>query len=553
MSDRIAMSSGISLPPLPSMPPITTDTATSNGLLSSNRIQLALMIGTPLVLGTGLCVYYYYHNRDNKRTNSKKIADNETDSADPFKRAMHLKTLGNKHFKDLKYTEAIDCYTKAINECPTDKMEDLSTFYQNRAASYEMLKKYREVVDDCDKAIQLNNRYVKALVRRAKALESLGDTTSALFNITAVCILEQFQNQTNLLTTDRLLREQSKVKAKALFKSRTPRLPSEHFISHYFMSYSNDPILKSCDPKDIVNHLETLRQKQTQSYQTLQEFLLLNGTIEILKGNIESGEKELEKVIALSDCGTDVKVNALIKLGTIKVQEIGREDSFNTALECFDRAVKLDEKNPDIYLHRAQIYLLSERVEEAYKDLELCCQLNDKFASAFAQKLYVQFRCGIRYNDESTVNKALKGFESAIKRFNESSELFSLYAQALMERGDFTKAEEYFTKAIEKDPLDGNLYVHKGILYLNSSNDVDKAVKLLEEAKDADPSCQFAYEMLGSIQVQKGFLADGIDHFDKALDLAQTELDCAHLYSLRDAAEAQEKATKMLGIELPTV
>ena len=68
-----------------------------------------------------------------------------------------------------------------------------------------------------------------------------------------------------------------------------------------------------------------------------------------------------------------------------------------------------------------------------------------------------------------------------------------------------------------------------------------------------DPNCQFAYEMLGSIQVQKGFLADGIRHFDRALDLAQTELDCAHLYSLRDAAEAQEKATKLLGIELPNV
>ena len=68
-----------------------------------------------------------------------------------------------------------------------------------------------------------------------------------------------------------------------------------------------------------------------------------------------------------------------------------------------------------------------------------------------------------------------------------------------------------------------------------------------------DPNCQFAYEMLGSIQVQKGALEDGINQFDKALELAQTELDCAHLFSLRDAAEAQQMATKLLGIELPKV
>ncbi|CAG2111112.1 unnamed protein product [Medioppia subpectinata] len=422
-----SMSSGASLPPLPPMPAIAGDGIESNGLLSP-RVQLALIIGAPVVLGTGLCLYYYYyrHKPDDKgsdrkgnSTKPKTIANNEPNLEDPLQRAIHVKNLGNKFFKDMKYREAIDCYTKAIRECPTNKEEELATFYQNRAACHEMLKMYEEVIDDCDKAVEHNKRYIKALVRRAKAYESLGDMSSALFNITAVCILEQFGNQPNLLMTDRLLREQSKLKAKALFRTRSPRLPSEHFIAHYFMSYSNDPILKSCEPKDIINHLETLRLKQNESNKSLQEFLLLNGTLEILKGNIESGEKELEKLINLDDCEIDIKVNALIKLGTIKVQEIGREDSFNLALECFERAIKLNDKNPDIYLHRAQIYLLSERVEDAYKDLELCCQLNDTFASAFAQKLYVQFRCGVRYNDDSTTNKALKGFETAIKKFSE--------------------------------------------------------------------------------------------------------------------------------------
>jgi import receptor subunit TOM70 len=268
---------------------------------------------------------------------------------------MNFKSKGNKCFRDLKYDEAIDCYSNAINDCPKDKTEELSTFYQNRAASYEMLRKYEEVIEDCNQAIDLNKRYVKALVRRAKAQEAIGNTSSALFDITAVCILEQFQNQTNLMMTDRLLREQSKVKAKALFKSRTPRLPSEHFISHYFMSYSKDPILKNCEPKDIVQHLEELKQKQEGSDQPLPEYLLLRGTIEILKGNIENGEKDLEELIKLNNCDLDIKVNSLIKLGTIKVQDIGREDSFTTALKCFDEAINLDANNPDIYLHRAQV------------------------------------------------------------------------------------------------------------------------------------------------------------------------------------------------------
>jgi hypothetical protein len=109
------------------------------------------------------------------------------------------------------------------------------------------------------------------------ALETKDDTSGALFDITAVCILEQFQNQANLLMTDRLLRQQSKLKAKELFKTRTPRLPSQHFISHYFMSYSKDPILKNCDSTQVVNYWENLKQKQEQSEEVLPEFLLLNG------------------------------------------------------------------------------------------------------------------------------------------------------------------------------------------------------------------------------------------------------------------------------------
>lgn len=121
-----------------------------------------------------------------------------------------------------------------------------------------------------------------------------------------------------------------------------------------------------------------------------------------------------------------------------------------------------------------------------------------------------------------------------------------------MECQQFEKADEFFVKAIKCDPFDGNLYVHRGILRLQSENDSEKAIKLLEKALEIDDKCQFAYEMLGSLEVQRGKLRRGIDCFEKALKNAQTELDCAHLYSLRDAAEAQLMAATNLGIELPT-
>ena len=52
---------------------------------------------------------------------------------------MAAKNKGNKYFTGGRYELAIKCYTQAIEVCPEGKKDELSTFYQNRAAAYEQL------------------------------------------------------------------------------------------------------------------------------------------------------------------------------------------------------------------------------------------------------------------------------------------------------------------------------------------------------------------------------------------------------------------------------
>lgn len=138
-----------------------------------------------------------------------------------------------------KFDEAIAQYNLAIEVCPKDKIDELATFYQNRAAAYEKLvtthkylsththiqfsfrnshdtiisvqKKFSAVRADCSKALELKPRYVKALIRRARAMESCNELETALEDITAACILEQFGNQTTLYTADRVLKQLGKL------------------------------------------------------------------------------------------------------------------------------------------------------------------------------------------------------------------------------------------------------------------------------------------------------------------------------------------------------
>ncbi|KAJ4719335.1 RNA polymerase II-associated 3 [Melia azedarach] len=78
------------------------------------------------------------------------------------------KELGNEYFKQKKFKEAIDCYSRSIALSPT------AVAYANRAMAYLKLKRFQEAEDDCTEALNLDDRYIKAYSRRATARKELG-------------------------------------------------------------------------------------------------------------------------------------------------------------------------------------------------------------------------------------------------------------------------------------------------------------------------------------------------------------------------------------------
>ncbi|XP_024456783.1 uncharacterized protein LOC18098586 isoform X4 [Populus trichocarpa] len=78
------------------------------------------------------------------------------------------KELGNEYFKQKKFNEAIECYSRSIALSPT------AVAYANRAMAYLKIKRFREAEDDCTEALNLDDRYIKAYSRRATARKELG-------------------------------------------------------------------------------------------------------------------------------------------------------------------------------------------------------------------------------------------------------------------------------------------------------------------------------------------------------------------------------------------
>ncbi|GAB1600448.1 small glutamine-rich tetratricopeptide repeat-containing protein beta-like isoform X1 [Argonauta hians] len=105
----------------------------------------------------------------NSHTNSEKtdtFAANTLHEPTPEDRAEaeQLKNKGNDFMKAEKFSEALECYTKAI------KLDNKNAvYYCNRAAAYSKLTKHTSAIQDCNSALAIDPSYSKAYGRMGMA------------------------------------------------------------------------------------------------------------------------------------------------------------------------------------------------------------------------------------------------------------------------------------------------------------------------------------------------------------------------------------------------
>lgn len=98
--------------------------------------------------------------------------------------AVSEKDQGNDYFKQKKFNEAIDCYSRSIALSPT------AVAYANRAMAYLKIRRYKEAESDCTEALNLDDRYIKAYSRRATARKELRKLRDSLEDVEFALRLE---------------------------------------------------------------------------------------------------------------------------------------------------------------------------------------------------------------------------------------------------------------------------------------------------------------------------------------------------------------------------
>ncbi|XP_057415165.1 protein CLMP1 [Lotus japonicus] len=115
----------------------------------------------------------------------------ELDSSIFLKKAHELKEEGNKRYENKDYAAALEQYDNALRLIPKTH-PDRAVFHSNKAACLMQVKPidYEAVIAECTMALQVQPRFVRALLRRARAFEAVGSYEQAVQDVQLLLVAD---------------------------------------------------------------------------------------------------------------------------------------------------------------------------------------------------------------------------------------------------------------------------------------------------------------------------------------------------------------------------
>ena len=129
------------------------------------------------------------------------------------------------------------------------------------------------------------------------------------------------------------------------------------------------------------------------------------------------------------------------------------------ALELFKSVLEVIPEHVDARRNLAKVYLGLGKTDQAKKQLDICIQINPKDCWSYIMlgNIYAQH--------ERNLNVAEFYYECGLEQCPEDGMLINNYANLMMEKGNFSKAEQLFKKALNLRPVHPHSYFGLALLY----------------------------------------------------------------------------------------
>ena len=222
------------------------------------------------------------------------------------------------------------------------------------------------------------------------------------------------------------------------------------------------------------------------------------------------------------------------------------------AVEFFDMALGLDPTTTDALLHRANLRLLQQNVEDAKADLLKCLE-------ARPDHLLARLRLATLHMALNDIEGTKEQLAKAERLAPNSSEVHSYRGEMHFAQGELEEAKLEFEKAIECEPSNPTPYVNVALVIMNTPPamggppDAAGAIQMLETAIEVDPQMHSAYMHLGQLKLAMAtdlsVARTVLELYDQALEHCRTPDEMRDICGVRLLTQAQVDAAAMLKME----
>lgn len=367
-----------------------------------------------------------------------------------------IKDDGNKLFKEKKYNEALEKYSRAISMRPT-----YPVFYGNRSACYMMLSQFPQALQDAKYSVQLDDKFLKGYSRILKCSIAIGDLVSARqaaekykeIDPKSTTILEEVSTLAKLTTQQDAFEKAFELKdyRKSLFcldkvleiatHSRRTKLLRAECLA-YLGRYS--------EAQEVAN--EILRSENLNA-----DAVYVRGLCLYYEDNIEKAFTHFQQTLRLAPDHSKAKdVYRKAKMLKLKKEEGNtafKAGQLTSAHSLYTEALQIDScnkvTNAKLYFNRATVLAKLNQIKESASDCTSALNLDPSYYKAM-------FRRAKCHMDLEMYEEAVRDYELASKIEPGNHEVLQELQHAKLElkkskRKDYYKILEVSKEANEDE------------------------------------------------------------------------------------------------------
>ncbi|KAI8761325.1 dnaJ homolog subfamily C member 7-like [Biomphalaria glabrata] len=395
------------------------------------------------------------------------------------------KEEGNTFYKQHKYSEALACYSDAINLCP-----NCAAYYGNRSATYIMLHKFKDGLADAQYALQLDTGFVKGYLREGKCHLALGSPVAALRSYRHVLEIEP-NNTVAIQESNIASQVQEHIsKAEANFEKRDYR------TTIFYL----DRCIEHCTAALHFKIQKAEAQALLGKYQEAQELandilqregmnadaLYVRGMCLYYQDSTEKAFQHFQEVLRRAPDHHKAKdIFRKAKALTLKKEEGNtafRAGNFQDAYKLYSDALSIDPNNKStnskLFCNRATVCSKLNKLDEAIQDCSKAIELDDTYLKAYMRRA----KC---YTDTELFEEAVRDYEQ-IYKMAKTRENKQLLQTAKLELKKSKRKDYYKILGVHKSASEDEIkkaYKKRALIHHPDRHSHDTVDKQKEEEK----------------------------------------------------------------------